>query len=192
MTSLSWAVDNFIHHSHKVQNVPWLAPMRLLLPPPEPWQAPKRTDGKSHGPGWAGGLRTEGTSDFSCSMFFSIVQFIWLVVSSHSKNMKVNWDDYSQYFWENKSHVPVTTNQLSSLGQYMTMFIISHEYIPSIHHIPSSLGQSAVTYHHPSCCNPRVADEACHRDFSPPGWNHHWEVSIVMGCHGGTPRARWI
>ena len=22
------------------------------------------------------------------------------------KNMKVNWDDYSQYFWENKIHVP--------------------------------------------------------------------------------------
>ena len=25
----------------------------------------------------------------------------------------VSWNDYSQHFWENKSHVPVTTNQLS-------------------------------------------------------------------------------
>ena len=28
------------------------------------------------------------------------------------KNMKVNWDDEIPNIWENKSHVPVTTNQL--------------------------------------------------------------------------------
>ena len=28
------------------------------------------------------------------------------------KNMKVSWDDYSQYMESHKSHVPVTTNQI--------------------------------------------------------------------------------
>ena len=37
---------------------------------------------------------------------------IWLVVSYPLKNMKVNWDDEIPNIWENKSHVPVTTNQL--------------------------------------------------------------------------------
>ena len=32
------------------------------------------------------------------------------------KNMKVNWDDYSQYFWENKIDGNHTTNQLSNGG----------------------------------------------------------------------------
>ena len=39
---------------------------------------------------------------------------IWLVVSTPLKNMKVSWDDYSQYM---ESHIPFmlqTTNQLSS------------------------------------------------------------------------------
>ena len=48
--------------------------------------------------------------------------WIWLVVyiPTHLKNMKVNWDDYSQYIWKNKrcskqptnygSHCPVEMN----------------------------------------------------------------------------------
>ena len=42
----------------------------------------------------------------------------WLVVSIPLKNMKVNWDDDIPNIWENKSHVLVTTNQLSfDIGQ---------------------------------------------------------------------------
>ena len=34
--------------------------------------------------------------------------WIWLVVEPTTplKNMKVNWDDYNQLIWKNKSHVP--------------------------------------------------------------------------------------
>ena len=32
------------------------------------------------------------------------------------KDMKVNWDDEIPNIWENKSHVPVTTNQLKILN----------------------------------------------------------------------------
>ena len=35
------------------------------------------------------------------------------------KNMKVNWDDYSQYMWKNKSHVPVTTNRHMISSDFM-------------------------------------------------------------------------
>ena len=37
--------------------------------------------------------------------------FIWLVVSTPLKNMKVNWDDYSQYMEKQKMFQ--TTNQVS-------------------------------------------------------------------------------
>ena len=37
----------------------------------------------------------------------------WLVVSTPSKSMKVNWDEELPKIWENKSHVPVTTNQIT-------------------------------------------------------------------------------
>ena len=33
-------------------------------------------------------------------------------IATPLKNMKVIWDDDSQYFWKNKINVPVTTNQL--------------------------------------------------------------------------------
>ena len=36
----------------------------------------------------------------------------WLVVPTPLKNMKVSWDDDIPNIWENKSHVPVTTNQI--------------------------------------------------------------------------------
>ena len=36
----------------------------------------------------------------------------WLVVWTPLKNMKVNWDDYSQYIWENAKLMFQTTNQI--------------------------------------------------------------------------------
>ena len=36
----------------------------------------------------------------------------WLVVSTPLKYMKVNWDDEIPNIWNDKSHVPVTTNQI--------------------------------------------------------------------------------
>ena len=33
-------------------------------------------------------------------------------ITTPLKNMKANWDDDIPYIWKNKSHVPVTTNQI--------------------------------------------------------------------------------
>ena len=48
--------------------------------------------------------------------------YIWLVVSTPLKNMKVSWDDSSQYMESHKGHVPVTTNQIwlyrSTIGDH--------------------------------------------------------------------------
>ena len=34
------------------------------------------------------------------------IYIYWLVVSTPLKNMKVSWDDYSQYMESHKTHVP--------------------------------------------------------------------------------------
>ena len=39
-------------------------------------------------------------------------------IATPLKNMKVIWDDDSQYFWKNKIHVPVTTNQYIEIQMY--------------------------------------------------------------------------
>ena len=52
---------------------------------------------------------------FVLEVIFQIL--LWLVVSTPLKNMKVNWDDYSQYFWENKIDGNQTTNQYWLLHQ---------------------------------------------------------------------------
>ena len=36
----------------------------------------------------------------------NVYMIVWLVVSAPLKNIKINWDDYSQYMESHKSHVP--------------------------------------------------------------------------------------
>ena len=53
-----------------------------------------------------------------CIFAFIAKQIIWLVVWTPLKNMKVNWDEDSQYFWENKIEGNQTTNQSWSFHYY--------------------------------------------------------------------------
>jgi len=49
--------------------------------------------------------------DWPCRRMTCMEFIYWLVVSTRLKNMKVNWDDYSQYMEKNMFQ---TTNQTQS------------------------------------------------------------------------------
>ena len=48
----------------------------------------------------------------SAQGWLSSYKHVWLGVWIPPKNMNVNWDDDIPNLWKNKSHVPVTTNQI--------------------------------------------------------------------------------
>jgi hypothetical protein len=56
---------------------------------------------------WSGETPTSGASPWRLAVAADnqLENHIWLVVSTPLKNMKVGWDDYSQYM-ENRIHVP--------------------------------------------------------------------------------------
>ena len=54
---------------------------------------------------WKGWLISLKSLLLHCDVEIISVE-IWLAVSTPMKNMKVSWDDFSQYIWKNKIHVP--------------------------------------------------------------------------------------
>ena len=60
-------------------------------------------------------MRYDDLSDWIMAQFLLHGGSNWLVVEPYpsEKYEFVNWDDSIPNIWENKSHVPVTTNQIN-------------------------------------------------------------------------------
>ena len=99
----------------------------------------------------------------------------WLVVSTPLKNMNVNWDDYSQYFWQNKIDVP---NHQPDNYYFQVFSIIFHP----VPRVPRKLRPPV---------NLKVgAPIELQREQQQPQHNaqrHQDEVGEVAGSHGSFP-----